>query len=398
MQPPTSPELAQFGQPAYLGGPAYLGQPAQSRPSGRFGVTGYAVLHVLLFTPVLVVFVLTVVSGVLTVVWVGIPLLMGFLPVVRLLANAHRRMAGSILGKRVPPPYLPASGGSELANFWARVTDPATWRDLIWMVWAVTGGFVISLLVFVLFIGVVTIPIWLAGAIPLMRLRAAVDRAILTMGRTEELEQRVHALTESRAVVVDHSAAELRRIERDLHDGPQARLAAVSLNLGLADELFETDPATARRLLEEARATSSGALAELRDVVRGIHPPVLADRGLSGAVRALAMDMAVPVEVEIELPERLPAPVESAVYFVVAECLANTSKHAAASRIWITLRHTDGVLRGEVSDDGRGGADPREGTGLSGIAARLAAFDGTMRLSSPSGGPTVVSWEVPCGS
>ena len=229
-----------------------------------------------------------------------------------------------------------------------------------------------------------------------MRARSWVDRAILSPGRTEALERRVHDLTASRAVVVDHSAAELRRIERDLHDGPQARLAAVSLSLGLADDLFETDPDAARKLINEARATSSTALGELRDVVRGIHPPVLADRGLTGAVSALALDMAVPVELALDVPDRLPAPVESAVYFAVAECLANTAKHAGADQSWVTLHHDGRMLRAEVGDDGCGGADLRSGSGLPGVAARLAAFDGMLSVSSPVGGPTVVSWEVPC--
>lgn len=365
--------------------------------AGRLETTGYAALHVLLFAPVVVTFVLVVVSAVLVAVWVGIALLMAFFPLMRALVQAHRWMAGRILGTPTTAPYLPLPGGL-LGNLRTRAADPMTWRDLFWMLWAMTFGFAVSLLALVLFLGVVTLPIWWYGVGPMMRARAGVDRALLTVGRTEHLEQRVEALTRSRAVVVDHSAAELRRIERDLHDGPQARLAAVSLSLGLADDLFETDPEAARRLINDARGTSSTALGELRDMVRGIHPPVLADRGLAGAVSALAIDMALPVELALDVPDRLPAPVESAVYFTVAECLANTAKHAAAEQSWVSLTHADGVLRGEVGDDGRGGADPRRGSGLPGIAARLAAFDGTLTVSSPAGGPTVVSWEVPCAS
>lgn len=363
--------------------------------AARWAATGYAALHVLLFVPVVLTFVLVTVSAVLVVVWVGVLLLAGLLPVMRGLAGWHRSMAGAVLGTPLAAPYRPLPGGL-LRDLNTRATDPMTWRDLLWLVWAMSFGFAISLLVVVLLLGVVTWPVWWYGAVPLMRARAAVDRAVLTIGRTEHLEQRVQVLTRSRAVVVDHSAAELRRIERDLHDGPQARLAAVSLSLGLADDLFESDPAAARRLLLEARSNSSAVLGELRDVVRGIHPPVLADRGLSGAVSALALDLAVPVEVAVDVPDRLPAPVESAVYFTVAECLANAIKHAHAERVWVRLRHADGVLHGDVGDDGRGGADPRAGSGLRGIAARLAAFDGTMSLSSPVGGPTVVHWEVPC--
>ncbi|WP_168929279.1 sensor domain-containing protein [Nocardioides sp. GY 10113] len=364
---------------------------------GRLAVTGYAALQVLLFPVVVVVFVLCVVSAVLVVVWVGIPLLVAVLPAARALAGTERALASRVLGAPLSPPYLPLPPGA-LAGLRARAADPATWRDLLWMLWAMTLGFAISLVVLVLMLAVVTLPIWWYGAVPLMRLRSAVDRAVLCTGRTERLERRVDALTRSRATVVDHSAAELRRIERDLHDGPQARMAAVALGLGLADDLFEDDPDAARRLVQEARSTSSSALQELRGVVRGIHPPVLADRGLGGAVSALALDMAIPVEVSVGVPDRLPPPVESAVYFAVAECLANVGKHARASQAWVTLQYADGVLRGEVGDDGRGGARPGSGSGLSGIAARLAAFDGTMEVSSPAGGPTVVRWEVPCGS
>jgi signal transduction histidine kinase len=131
-------------------------------------------------------------------------------------------------------------------------------------------------------------------------------------------------------------------------------------------------------------------------VVRGIHPPVLADRGLGGAVEAIALDMALPVQVDVRLGGRPPAPVESAVYFGVAECLANVGKHADASNAWIVVSHRDGLLRAVVGDDGRGGADPRSGTGMLGVMRRLAAFDGTMSVSSPAGGPTVVTLEVPC--
>jgi signal transduction histidine kinase len=151
-------------------------------------------------------------------------------------------------------------------------------------------------------------------------------------------------------------------------------------------------------MLTEARQTSSAALGDLRDVVHGIHPPVLADRGLKSAIQALALDLAVPVEVTGEPPAGLPAPVESAAYFTVAECLANIAKHAGATRAWVELGHPPGLLIVVVGDDGRGGADPTSGTGMRGVAQRLAAFDGTMRVSSPVGGPTLVTLEVPCDS
>jgi signal transduction histidine kinase len=253
-----------------------------------------------------------------------------------------------------------------------------------------------SLLVLILFVSVVTFALWWYGAGPIMRLRSVIDRAFLTRGRTELLEERVQVLTESRAVSVDHSAAELRRIERDLHDGAQARLVALGMNLGMADDLFASDPEAARRLVAEARVTMGAALGDLRSVVRGIHPPVLADRGLVGAIEALALDMAVPVTVQASLSGRPPAPVESAVYFAVAECLANSGKHSGAEHVWAELSHDGTVLSVQVGDDGVGGANPNAGTGMSGVMRRLSAFDGTMRVSSPIGGPTVVTLEVPC--
>ena len=171
--------------------------------AGRWAVTGYAALQVLLFVPVLVTFVLVVVSAALVVVWLGVLLLAGLLPVVRGLVGWHRTMSGRILGAPTTAPYLPLPGGP-IANLQVRAADPMTWRDLLWMLWAMSVGFVVSLLAVVLLLGVVTWPVWWYGVGPLMRARACVDRALLTVGRTEHLERRVQALTESRAVVVDH--------------------------------------------------------------------------------------------------------------------------------------------------------------------------------------------------
>ena len=151
-----------------------------------------------------------------------------------------------------------------------------------------------------------------------------------------------------------------------------------------------------QRLLVEAREATAGALSELRDLVRGIHPPVLAERGLDGAVRALALSLPVATTVDSDLPGRLDTPVESAVYFAVAEALANVIRHSGAHHAWVSLRRDDELLHAVVGDDGRGGANADRGTGLHGIERRLAAFDGTMTLSSPPGGPTVVTMELPC--
>jgi signal transduction histidine kinase len=214
--------------------------------------------------------------------------------------------------------------------------------------------------------------------------------------RNAALTSRVTRLTETRGAAVDTAAAELRRVERDLHDGAQARLVALGINLRAAEKLFRVNPDAALTLVAESRESSAMALAELRALVRGIHPPVLADRGLADAIRALALSCPVPAETDIQLPGRLPAPVESAVYFAVAEALANAVKHSGARTVHIRIEYCAGMLRAEVTDDGRGGADPAHGTGLLGVERRIAAFDGILAISSPPGGPTIIVIEVPC--
>jgi signal transduction histidine kinase len=370
--------------------------PIESPPPGRLRLTWYAAVQAASLVPLIVLFTFWIVGGVLMVVWVGALFLAAAIPATRWLANAHRRMASEVLGTPLPAPYKPLSGLPPLQKLRTVATDPMTWRDLGWMLMAITIGFVISLIVVVLLLAVATWWIWYFATGPLMRLRSALDQKLLSPGVTERLQRRVEQLTETRAEAVDHSAAELRRLERDLHDGAQARLVALSLSLGMADSAFEKDPDAARKLVSDARETTDAALRELRSVVRGIHPPVLADRGLSGAIEALALDMAMPIRVDADLPGRPPAPVESAIYFAVAECLANVGKHAHAENAWIRLGHTDGVLRVEVGDDGQGGANPSAGTGMAGVMRRLGTFDGTMMVSSPDGGPTIVTLEVPC--
>jgi signal transduction histidine kinase len=210
------------------------------------------------------------------------------------------------------------------------------------------------------------------------------------------LTNRVQRLSETRTDAVDTAAAELRRVERDLHDGAQARLVALGMSLRAAERLFATSPGAALALVGEAREMSSRALTELRDLVRGILPPVLADRGLGDAVRALALETPVNARLDIDLPGRLAAPVESAAYFAVAEVLANAAKHAHARTVDIHMRHDGDALRIAVTDDGVGGADPAMGSGLRGVERRLGTFDGILAVNSPPGGPTIVVIEVPC--
>jgi signal transduction histidine kinase len=236
--------------------------------------------------------------------------------------------------------------------------------------------------------------LWLAPRVTRHHLTDLPDPELAA--RARQLSQRVQTLTKTRHDAVDTAAAELRRIERDLHDGAQARLVALGMSLRSAERLFPTSPEAALALVSEARESSSLALTELRDLVRGIYPPVLADRGLADAVRALALDTPLPVELDIDLPGQVDLPVASAVYFSVAEALANVTKHAGARTVRIGLSHGAGMLRAQITDDGAGGADPALGTGLAGVERRLAAFDGILAVSSPPGGPTIAVIEVPC--
>jgi signal transduction histidine kinase len=221
-------------------------------------------------------------------------------------------------------------------------------------------------------------------------------RTAFSHGPDADLAGRVARLTESRGHAVDAAAAELRRIERDLHDGAQARLVALGMNLSAVERVLPSSPGAALALVAEARETSVRALNELRDLIRGICPPVLADRGLGHAVQALVLDTPLPTTLEVDLPGRLPAPVESACYFAIAEALANAVKHSGARHAGIRIHHAAGLLRIQVADDGVGGADPAQGTGLQGVERRLGTFDGILAVSSPPGGPTMIAMEVPC--
>ena len=214
--------------------------------------------------------------------------------------------------------------------------------------------------------------------------------------RAQALTQRVSRLTQTRSDATEVAVAELCRIERDLHDGAQARLVAVGMSLRAAEELMGANPEAARALVAEARETSSRALDDLRELVRGIYPPVLADRGLADAVRALALDAPLTVETDFTVQGEPPMPVAAAVYFGIAEALTNAVRHSGADTVQISTGYADGLFRATVTDDGAGGADASRGTGLAGVERRLATFDGILAVSSPGGGPTIVAIEVPC--
>jgi signal transduction histidine kinase len=379
-----------------------------------------AVLPVVLCLPL---FVVSVISVALLAGGIGIvPAPMSLLAV-RRLASRQRRAALGWSGVTIVAPYRPrpheVSNGliGRLQRCKWLLTDPGTWRDLLWALVSVPAGLALGALpvaliggglagvlsgvwasgdhirLLGLFVGLILLGV--VGGPRLLKAHAQVVALLLAPTR-KEMAARVGRLSESRSQVVDASAAELRRIERDLHDGAQARLVSLGMSIGLAEQVVRDNPDLALKLLAEARAASGQALSELRHLVRGILPPVLAERGLDGAVRALVLSLPLPVDLHIELPGRLPDPVESAAYFAIAEVLANVVKHSAASRAWAQLEHADDRLIAIIGDNGTGGADPRAGSGLRGIEQRLAAFDGVIAVTSPVGGPTVVTMELPC--
>jgi signal transduction histidine kinase len=234
---------------------------------------------------------------------------------------------------------------------------------------------------------------WCTGAVRTLDIRAA--RALLGPSRADELEHRVEHLTQTRAGVVDAADAERRRLERDLHDGTQQRLVALAINLGMARAQAGTAD-EAKQAIAEAHEEAKAALAELRDLIRGLHPAVLEDRGLDAALSGVAARMPIPVRLTVDLPRR-PAPViEAVAYFVVSEGLANIAKHAEASEAAIFVQRAGDRLHVIVTDDGTGGADPDRGTGLAGLARRAASVDGTFEIDSPPGGPTLLTVDLPC--
>ncbi|CAG7649693.1 sensor histidine kinase [Actinacidiphila bryophytorum] len=235
---------------------------------------------------------------------------------------------------------------------------------------------------------------WLAGATA--RTEARLAPALLGPSRNERLRRRVEHLAESRTDLIEAVDSERRRIERDLHDGTQQRLVSLAVNLGLARATLTDLPDDARTAIDEAHREAKEAIAELNDLVRGLHPAVLEDRGLDAALSGLAARVPLPVGVRVDIGERAAPVVESVAYFVVSEALANVTKHARATRAEVTVERIGKLLRVNVTDDGSGGADASAGSGLNGLARRVGSVDGTFRVSSPAGGPTTLIAELPC--
>ena len=385
------------------------------------------------------------------IVWAGLPVIALTAPACVLATGAERRRLGALLGTRVPSPYRPLPRGPVLARARARAADPALWRGLLYLALLVPIGLVEFVVVLLLAFSAVlaAYPLWLwtlpegrgitwtgvflADTVPEALLIALVGLVLASaaaafgaqacqahaslgrrlLGRRETLEERVEVLTEGRSKAVEAAIAERRRIERDLHDGAQQRLVSLAMALGLAKEKLKEgpdgnpvgDPEAARELVGEAHEEAKRALAEIRDLVRNIHPAVLTDRGLDAAVSALASRSPIPTSVDVELDERPPDAAEITAYFVIAEALANVAKHSDASEASVLVRREKGPHAGngessqdllvtEVEDDGVGGADPA-GTGLAGLADRATVLDGRLTVESPTGGPTRVRAELP---
>ena len=370
--------------------------------------------------------------AVTSLIGIGLPLVPTALRALHAVAEVERKR----LSRRGPEVLSP---GPLPVRWRAAFADPDTRRELRWLirhatVGLVLGGLGIQLPVWAVrdgtfalwwrllpdgertpglglwtvddWPGVVTVTLlglcWAAltiGLSPAMaRVQSGPGRRLLAPGPETDLSLRIAELTATRAAALDAHATELRRIERSLHDGTQNRLVATTVLLGAARRMLVRDPAEAEKLLERAQGSAEQALAELRAVARGILPPVLADRGLAGALSGLAASCAVPCRVEVDVPARCAASVESTAYFVVAEALTNIAKHSAATHAEVEARTHGTRLRLRITDDGAGGADETGGSGLIGIRRRIEALDGTLTVTSPRGGPTTLEVELPCGS
>jgi signal transduction histidine kinase len=364
----------------------------------------------------------------------GVPVLAGTFWLCIWMAGAERARFALLLGRNIPA-APPPRGRTWLRTMVAPLTSAAAWRSAAYALIRFPLGalqFVLVSAVWSLGLVLVTAPAYywalpsggfnlgghlirhpgagiaavLAGLAVLLLSPvvtallaagdAAVARGLLGSGR-EELTARIGELETSRARVMDAAEAERMRIERDLHDGAQQRLVSLAMELGRAKAKFDSDPEGAEAIVSQAHEEAKAALAELRNLVRGVHPPVLSDRGLDAALSGLAALSPVPVTVSVDLPARPPAAVEAIAYFVVAEGLTNIAKHSHASHAQVVVVRSGDVLSLEITDDGVGGADPA-GQGLSGLAARVAGVDGRLRVTSPPGGPTRLEVTLPCAS
>ena len=395
---------------------------------------GFAVLWFTVFTTLIAT------GAGLLITLIGLPILTATFYLARGGAYIERLRARAFLNTDIDPPLRkPPKGDGIWQKLVAPFADRTTWKELfyLWLVQPVQGlvNFTVAVVVWSIPLWAITLPIyavrWQSAApdlwsgekldtwgevipvaigglvvLPLVpwivhafaRADAAVARWGLSESRTRALEERVAELRETQARSVDIAMADRRQIERDLHDGAQQRLLSLGMDLGMALEKFESDPEGARALVGDAHAELQRAIAELRSLARGIHPAVLTDRGLDAALSALAARSPTPVTLDVRLHERPPASVEATAYFIVAEALANAAKHAHADAITVRVRQTGDRVHVEVTDNGKGGATQQPGGGLAGLADRASSVEGSLRISSPEGGPTILAAELPCAS
>jgi signal transduction histidine kinase len=377
----------------------------------------------------------------LLITLIGLPILTFAMVAARYAGNIERWRVRTFLGTQVDTPMRrPPKNTGWFEQLIAPFRDTSTYRDLFYvtLVQPVLGlvNFVVAVVAWSVPLWLLTLPIyalaWESAApdvwfgdgkldtpaevlgaaalglvllplVPwLIRAFATVDaataRALLSPPKSEELEERIDTLRETQARSVDMAMADRRQIERDLHDGAQQRLLALGMDLGMALEKFDTDPEAARDLVGDAHQELQRAIAELRNLARGVHPAVLTDRGLDAALSALAARSPVPVRLDVDVDERPPASVEATAYFIVAEALTNAARYANASHVDVRARVVDDKLHVTVVDDGKGGAQVRAGSGLAGLADRASSVEGSLQIASPVGGPTVINAELPCAS
>ncbi|SCK58893.1 Signal transduction histidine kinase, partial [Streptomyces sp. WMMB 714] len=331
-------------------------------------------------------------SAALSVTVIGLPLLAFTLLGCRQLGRFERARARWLLRLRIDEPssVRPRQPGF-LSWVWAQLKDSVAWRHALYLLLRLPWGWLtFTVTLPALFVAWPVLP-WLARGL------TNVDRALVRtlLSPSDELERRIEELESDRGSVADTAAADLRRIERDLHDGAQARLVTLAMDLGLAKEKLLEDPETAAKMVDEAHGEVKLALQELRDLARGIHPAILTDRGLDPALSALAARCTADVTVTVDLPRRPAQAIEGITYFTVSELLQNITKHSRATTARIDVWHTPDRLLLQVTDNGQGGAHTHTGTGLAGLTERLDAVDGLLLIDSPTGGPTTITAELP---
>ncbi|MGC5012761.1 sensor histidine kinase [Streptosporangium sp. DT93] len=374
-------------------------------------------------------------SLLLVIVWIGLPLLALTMLAWRWAAMLERRFLRMAFGVDIPDPYRPSEGDNLFLRWKDMFVDPATWKDLLYLLLLLpigVGEFTVSVILWTLGLALTAapLPLMLAGepmnpfdglvldTVPeallcmitgasfllaalyatrgMAWLHGLLGVALLGASEKSRLAARAAHLRASRARGVEAAEAERRRIERDLHDGAQQRLLSVAMDLGRAQAKLDSAPEEARELLAQAHRGTKAAIAELRDLARGIHPAILTDRGLNAALSSLASRAPVRVDLSVQISHRPPPAVESIAYFVVAECLTNLARHSEATEAFIRVSRRGQRVIVEVCDDGVGAAVPRPGGGLCGLADRAATIDGTLSVDSPLGGPTRIRAELPC--